>query len=117
MTRILNLSAAGAGQIAAIERLQHEHQGVALAALQLLLQDVAGDGPHLRRGNGHTSYNTKGKVANANRIRVSSGMKPTGSRRSPLQEHNNKTVEEILDAASGLLGRVPFEEITTSRIA
>ena len=59
MTRILNLSAAGAGQIAAIERLQHEHQGVALAALQLLLEDVAGDGPHLRRGNWHIPYNTR----------------------------------------------------------
>jgi AcrR family transcriptional regulator len=44
-------------------------------------------------------------------------MTPSGSRRSPLQARSNKTVEEILDAASWLLGRVPFEEITTSRIA
>ena len=44
-------------------------------------------------------------------------MIPSGSRRAPLQARSNKTVEEILDAASLLLGRVPFEEITTSRIA
>jgi AcrR family transcriptional regulator len=49
--------------------------------------------------------------------RLTSAMTPSGSRRSPLQARSNKTVEEILDAASGLLGRVPFEEITTSRIA
>jgi AcrR family transcriptional regulator len=39
------------------------------------------------------------------------------SRRSPLQARSNKTVGEILDAASSLLGRIPFEQITTSRIA
>src|ERR1017187_2063902 len=44
-------------------------------------------------------------------------MTPSGSRRAPLQARSNKTVEEILDAASSLLGSVPFEEITTSRIA
>jgi len=59
MTGILDLPAAGARQVAAIERLQHEHQRVALAALQLLLEDITGDGPHLRRGNGHILYNTK----------------------------------------------------------
>jgi len=41
----------------------------------------------------------------------------SANRRSPLQARSNKTVEEILDAASMLLGRVPFEQITTSRIA
>ena len=55
MAGILDLPAAGARQIAAIERLQHEHQRVAFAALQLLLEDIAGDGPHLRRGNRHIS--------------------------------------------------------------
>ena len=39
------------------------------------------------------------------------------SRRAPLQARSNRTVEDILDAASNLLGSVPFEEITTSRIA
>ena len=53
-----------------------------------------------------------------NRIRVSARtMTPSGSRRAPLQARSNKTVEEILDAAPWLLGRVPFEEIPTSRIA
>jgi AcrR family transcriptional regulator len=44
-------------------------------------------------------------------------MTISANRRSPLQARSNKTVEEILDAASSLLGRIPFEQITTSRIA
>ena len=44
-------------------------------------------------------------------------MTVSANRRTPLQARSNQTVEEILDAASSLLGRVPFEEITTSRIA
>lgn len=39
------------------------------------------------------------------------------NRRTPLQARSNKTVEEILDAASALLVRLPFDEITTSRVA
>ena len=41
----------------------------------------------------------------------------SAGRRVPLQARSNKTVEEIMDAAAGLLGKVPFEQITTSRIA
>ena len=44
-------------------------------------------------------------------------MTVPSNRRSPLQARSNKTVEEILDAASSLLGTLPFEQITTSRIA
>lgn len=44
-------------------------------------------------------------------------MTVPASRRSPLQARSHETVEAILDAASALLGRVPFEQITTSRIA
>ena len=44
-------------------------------------------------------------------------MAITANRRTPLQARSNKTVEDILDAASVLLGRFPFEQITTSRIA
>jgi AcrR family transcriptional regulator len=44
-------------------------------------------------------------------------MPVPASRRTPLQARSNKTVEEILDAASALLGKIPFEEITTSRVA
>jgi AcrR family transcriptional regulator len=44
-------------------------------------------------------------------------MTVPANRRTPLQARSNKTVEEILDAASSLLGRIPFEEITTSRVA
>ncbi len=34
-----------------------------------------------------------------------------------MQARSSETVNTILDAASSLLGRVPFEQITTSRIA
>src|SRR5579862_3408365 len=44
-------------------------------------------------------------------------MTVTANRRTPLQARSNKTVEEILDAAALLLTTVPFEEITTSRLA
>jgi AcrR family transcriptional regulator len=44
-------------------------------------------------------------------------MTGPASRRTPLQARSNKTVEEILDAAQSLLGRIPFEAITTSRVA
>jgi AcrR family transcriptional regulator len=44
-------------------------------------------------------------------------MTVPASRRTPLQARSNKTVEEILDAASSLLEKLPFEEITTSRVA
>ncbi len=39
------------------------------------------------------------------------------TRRAPVQARSSETVNTILDAASSLLGRVPFEQITTSRIA
>jgi len=38
-------------------------------------------------------------------------------RRKPVQERSAGTVESIFDAASRLLTRIPFDEITTSRIA
>ena len=44
---ILDLAAAGAGQVAAEQRLQHQHERVALAPLEALLQDVRRDRPHL----------------------------------------------------------------------
>ena len=51
--RVLDLAASGASQVAAEERLQHEDEWVALTSLQLLLQDVRSDGPHLRHGYCH----------------------------------------------------------------
>jgi AcrR family transcriptional regulator len=38
-------------------------------------------------------------------------------RRTPVQERSSGTVQQIFQAASALLGRVPLEQITTSRIA
>src|SRR5262249_54348624 len=54
VARILDLSTAGASQIAPIQRLEHEHERVPLASLEFLLEDVTGDRPHLGRGNRHT---------------------------------------------------------------
>ncbi|MEP7353978.1 MAG: TetR/AcrR family transcriptional regulator [Acidobacteriota bacterium] len=39
------------------------------------------------------------------------------TRRAPLQVRSSETVKAILDAASSVLGSVPFEQVTTSRIA
>lgn len=40
-----------------------------------------------------------------------------GTRRSPVQERSQDTVHRIFRATSRLLGKMPLEEITTSRIA
>ena len=50
---VLDLAAAGAGQVAAKERLQHEHERIALAPTEALLQHVAAYRHHLRRRNSH----------------------------------------------------------------
>jgi hypothetical protein len=50
---ILNFSAAGAGEIAAEERFKHEHERIMFPPFDLLLEDVAGYGPHLGDGYAH----------------------------------------------------------------
>ena len=52
---ILDLAASGASQVAAEQRLQHQHQRIALAALDPLLQDVRSNRPHLRNRNSHAA--------------------------------------------------------------
>ena len=39
------------------------------------------------------------------------------SRRTPLQPRSIQTIQRVADAASSLLGRMPLEEVTTTRIA
>jgi AcrR family transcriptional regulator len=39
------------------------------------------------------------------------------SRRAPLQLRSQQTVQRVLDAASSLLGQIPLEDLTTTRIA
>ena len=51
--RILHLAAAGAGQAATEERLEHQHQGIALDAGELLLQHIGGNRAHLGNRNSH----------------------------------------------------------------
>lgn len=41
----------------------------------------------------------------------------TGMRTAPVQERSNDTVQQIFAATSALLGKMPLEQITTSRIA
>ena len=53
--RILHLAAPCAGQVAAEERLQHQHQRIALVAGELLLQHIFDYRPHLRDRNRHLS--------------------------------------------------------------
>jgi AcrR family transcriptional regulator len=38
-------------------------------------------------------------------------------RRAPVQSRSQQTVQRILDAASSLLGQMPLEDVTTTRIA
>jgi AcrR family transcriptional regulator len=38
-------------------------------------------------------------------------------RRMPLQSRSQQTVQRVLDAASSLLGQMPLEDVTTTRIA
>ena len=44
-------------------------------------------------------------------------MTAPASRRTPLQNRSNETFQAVLDGTSKLLARLPFEQITTSRIA
>ena len=44
-------------------------------------------------------------------------MTASSTRRAPVQARSSETVKTILDAASSLLGRMPIEQITTSKIA
>ncbi len=54
--RILDFSASGASQVAAKQRLEHQHQRILLASGELLLQNIARHGPHLGYGNGHYEW-------------------------------------------------------------
>src|ERR1019366_9178902 len=50
---VLDLAASGAGQVAAEQRLKHEHERISLTSGQLLAQNVGGHCPHLGYGNCH----------------------------------------------------------------
>ena len=50
---IIDLAAAGAGQIAAEQRLQHQHQRITLAPRQMLADDIAADVGLLQQRNAH----------------------------------------------------------------
>ena len=53
LRRIVDLAAAGAGQVAAEQRLEHQHQRIALAAAQMLAQQVGADAGGLVERDSH----------------------------------------------------------------
>jgi hypothetical protein len=53
MVRVIDLTAARAGQVAPEQRLEHEHERVALAAHEALLHNVGADLDLLSNGNTH----------------------------------------------------------------
>ena len=50
---VLDFAAAGAGEVAAEERLEHQDERVALATAQALAKNIGSDRPHLRYRNCH----------------------------------------------------------------
>ena len=58
--RVVDLAAARTGQIAAKQRLQHQHQGVAALAREALLHDVGADAQLLDQGYGQGCLDYKG---------------------------------------------------------
>ena len=46
-----------------------------------------------------------------------SGIATAASRRVPVQSRSQQTFQRVLDAASALLGQMPLEDLTTTRIA
>ena len=52
---VLDLPATRAGEIAAVERLEHQRERVALATLELLLGQIQGHRRHLRNGYRHSN--------------------------------------------------------------
>ncbi len=59
MCRILNLSATRTCQVAAEQRLQHQHQRISLPSFELLLQDIRCNSPGLRNWYGHSGLPPK----------------------------------------------------------
>ncbi len=51
--RVVDLPAAGTGEVATKQRLQHQHERIALAANQMLLHDIGADAQHLVHRDGH----------------------------------------------------------------
>jgi hypothetical protein len=55
MIRVLNLSAAGTGQIAAEQGFQHQHERITFHPAQLLSEHILRNSSHLGKWNGHSS--------------------------------------------------------------
>jgi hypothetical protein len=56
LVRIVDLAAAGAGEVAAEQGLEHEHQRIARAPPEALLEDISADADLLSQGNRQVSY-------------------------------------------------------------
>ena len=53
LVRIVDLAAPGAGQVAAEQRLQHQHERIALAPREMLTEHVRPDAGRLQQRNTH----------------------------------------------------------------
>src|SRR6266702_7236547 len=54
--RIIDLAAADAGEVAAEQRLQHQHERIAFAAKHFLLEQIAADTHFLEEGDSHYTF-------------------------------------------------------------
>src|SRR5262249_6801282 len=54
LRRVIDLAATGTGQVAAEQRLEHQHQRVALPPQQMLLHDIGADTQRLVQRHGHS---------------------------------------------------------------
>src|SRR3984893_5925974 len=94
---VIDLAAAGARQIAAEERLEHEHQRISFAPSQLLANDVGADARFLKKRNGHDGWASVGgsdqdTFAGAARTRSNSA----GSRNSTFSSIPGSTDTSIV---------------------
>src|SRR5262245_57943877 len=79
---IVDLAATGAGEVAAKQRLQHQHERIALAAGNVLAQHVSPDMSRLQKGNAHGATPTAYRSAVTS---VGSGFRSSlGSRNSSV---------------------------------
>ena len=76
--RVLNLATAGTCQVAAKERLEHQHERILLPARELLLEYVSRYGPGLGDGYGHIRKLLLNKAKTSQK---NTGQKRYGERR------------------------------------
>ncbi len=80
--RVVDLAAAGARQVAAEERLQHQHQRVALTTAEMLLDDIGADPDHLLQRNRHLHFSLAAAIRGSLHALMAGRCPRTCARRS-----------------------------------